>query len=101
MRKAACFFYELVTQGYISKSQVSRTDGKKGRRPDQNMIDALTALREEGLIPWEDIVDETRAFENYEGTRLSPLAYARAVLEQYEVNPWDGPVSAKRLSSVS
>jgi hypothetical protein len=86
-------FYELEQQGYISKYQDSRTDGKKGRRPDQNMIDALTALREEGLIPWEAIIDETRAFESYAGTRLSPLDYCHAVLEQqYKIDLWNGPI---------
>lgn len=30
------------------------------RRSDQDLIDALTALREDGSIPWDWIVDETR-----------------------------------------
>src|SRR5258708_37464218 len=53
-------FYELVQAGIISKTKPKRTDGRKGRRPDQDMSDALTVLREEGYIPWNDIVDETR-----------------------------------------
>ena len=34
------------------------------RRADQDLIDALTALREQGTIPWDWIVDETRHVES-------------------------------------
>src|SRR3984885_11469983 len=34
------------------------------RRPDQDLIDALTALREGGEVPWDWIVDETRHVES-------------------------------------
>ena len=62
---ARFFYYELVAQGVILKTTSKkrtkkRTDGEKGRRSDQDMLDALTDLRERGLIPWADIVDETR-----------------------------------------
>jgi hypothetical protein len=57
---ARFLFYELVTAGVISKVTKTRSDGKKGRRPDQDMIEALTDLRNAGIIPWTDIVDETR-----------------------------------------
>ena len=53
-------YYELVTDGVISKTTTARPDSKKGRRSDQNLIDALTDLRKAKLIPWEDIKDETR-----------------------------------------
>jgi len=51
-------YYELVSMGLIVKG--GSIDGKKGRRSDQNMIEALTFLRKTGDIPWTDIVDETR-----------------------------------------
>jgi hypothetical protein len=55
--------YELVQRGIISKE---RKPGG-GRRPDQDMNDALTDLRESGQIPWNWIVDETRSLESYTG----------------------------------
>ena len=40
--------------------------GAKGqRRADQDMLDALTAMRESGQIPWEWIVDETRSLDDF------------------------------------
>lgn len=62
---ARFLYYELITAGVIVKAAKERTDGKKGRRPDQDMIDALTDLRKAGTIPWEDIVDETREFTQW------------------------------------
>jgi hypothetical protein len=58
-------YYELVAASVISKTVAARTDGKKGRRSDQNMTDALTDLREAGIIPWNDIADETREFTQW------------------------------------
>jgi hypothetical protein len=53
-------FYELEQQGHVSKrsKNLDGTDSK--RKPDQNLIDAVTVLREAGLIPWDWIVDESR-----------------------------------------
>jgi hypothetical protein len=87
---ARFLYYELETLGYISKETAERTDGKKGRRSDQNMIDALTYLRESGQIPWEDIVDETRELQDYTGTQLSIRDWTIRVLEHYELDPWKG-----------
>ena len=61
-------FYELVSMGLIAKG--GSPDGKKGRRSDQNMIDALTQLRKSGDIPWTDITDETRQPSGRSTTRL-------------------------------
>jgi hypothetical protein len=52
---ARFIFYELVSRGILSKQKTGK------RRPDQDMSVALTDLREQNLIPWEDIVDETRS----------------------------------------
>jgi hypothetical protein len=56
-------FYELEGKddGYgvlVSKIKTG------ARRADQDLIDALTALRESGEIPWDAIVDETRHVES-------------------------------------
>jgi hypothetical protein len=87
---ARFLFYELESQGFISKETAERTDGKKGRRPDQNMLDALTNLRESGEIAWEDIVDETRSLEDYSGESISIRDWTKDVLEQYCIDPWRG-----------
>ena len=56
-------FYELEGKddGYgvlVSKER------RGARRPDQDLIDALTNLREAGQVPWDWIVDETRHVES-------------------------------------
>jgi hypothetical protein len=48
-------YYELKQAGVDTTHEV--------RRPDQDVIDALTHLREVGLVPWEWLVDETRTVE--------------------------------------
>ena len=52
-------FYELVMQRIIAK---------EGNRPDKVVSAALTDLREDGLVPWDDIVDETRELFDYTGS---------------------------------
>jgi len=46
-------YYELIARKIISK--VRRT---AGRRNDQDMTDALTHLRDKGIVPWDWIDDE-------------------------------------------
>jgi hypothetical protein len=77
-------FYELVQRGHLSKERK-----KRGRRPDQDMCDALTDIRESGLVPWTWIADETRRFEDFGGGPtikrgvLYQLSYIR-------LDPWRG-----------
>jgi hypothetical protein len=68
---ARFLFYELVQKGVILKqaSGVLRPGAKGQRRPDQDMLDALTNLRESGQIPWDAIVDETRSLDDFTGYR--------------------------------
>jgi hypothetical protein len=76
-------FYELVANGTISK----KPSGK--RRPDQNMTEALTWLRENNHVPWDDIVDETRSLENFQGWPTIRDGVVN-VLERLRLDPWDG-----------
>jgi len=83
-------FYEFEQAGHISKATIARTDGKKGRRPDQDLGEAVTRLRAAGLIPWNYIADESRIFHYYgvssdtiEEAALNQLRYLR-------INPWRG-----------
>src|SRR5262249_14175362 len=74
---ARFLFYELVQRGQLSKEKTG------ARRPDQNLHDALTDIREDGRIPWGWIVDETRSLNDYTGYRsvkdgaLAQLPYIR------------------------
>jgi hypothetical protein len=83
---ARFLFYELVQRGVISKA---RKPGSRGRRPDQDMSDALTDLRENDQVPWDWIVDETRSIRyhlSYRSIReglLTKLPYVR-------LDPWKG-----------
>jgi len=58
---ARFLFYELVQRGQLSKER------NGARRPDQDLHDALTDIREDGRVPWDWIVDETRSLEDYTG----------------------------------
>jgi hypothetical protein len=80
---AAFLYYELVQRGQLSKER------KRARRPDQDLHDALTDLREEDRIPWDWIVDETRSLDSYTGY----ASVKQGVLEQLRwvaLDPWRG-----------
>jgi hypothetical protein len=75
-------FYELVTKRIISK---------EGDRPDKIVSMALTDLRERGLVPWDDIVDETRSVEDYAGSaNVAEGLLSR--LNTTRIDPWQGEV---------
>jgi hypothetical protein len=84
-------FYELEQAGVVSKERAGRTDGKKGRRPEQNLIDAVTALREAGRVPWDWIVDDTRALHNWY-SNASVSEYVLEALDRARIDPWQGTV---------
>jgi hypothetical protein len=75
-------FYELVGQRVISKA---------GNRPDQIVSDALTDLRECGRVPWDWIVDETRAVSDFTGS-ASVAADWLHYLNSARIDPWRGDV---------
>jgi hypothetical protein len=69
-------YYECVQRGWLSKAKTG------ARRPDQDLHDALTDLREGGQVPWEWIVDETRSLGDYTGfasIKDGALAYLNAI----------------------
>jgi hypothetical protein len=80
-------FYELVQRQIISKE---RKPGGS-RRPDQDMNDALTDLRESGQIPWDWIVDETRSLEDYTGHNSIKEGLA-GLLPGIRIDPWNGDI---------
>jgi hypothetical protein len=86
---ARFLFYELVQRGVVSKERPARTDGKIGRRPDQDVHDALTDIREDGQVPWDWITDETRSLEDYTGY-ASVKAGVLSKLPHINLDPWRG-----------
>src|SRR5215475_4934350 len=80
---ARFLYYELVQRGQLSKEKTG------ARRPDQNLSDALTDIREDGRIPWGWIVDETRSFEDYSGYS-SIKQGVLAQLPYINLDPWRG-----------
>ena len=84
-------FDELVQRGIIPKHAdgVLRPGAKGQRRPDQNMIDCLTWLREHGEIPWGSIVDETRNLDDFTGFD-SIADGVDAYLNAIRLDPWEG-----------
>jgi hypothetical protein len=80
---ARFLYYELVQRGHLSKERTG------ARRPDQNLHDALTDIREDGRIPWDWIVDETRSLEDYTGYPTI-LDGVLATLPHITLDPWRG-----------
>jgi hypothetical protein len=76
-------FYELIARGLLSKERTG------ARRADQIVHDALTDLREQGLVPWDWIADETRSVEDYTGY-ASVLEGVRSALIYVRLDPWRG-----------
>ena len=80
---ARFLYYELVQRGQLSKQRPGV------RRPDQDLHDALTDIREDGRVPWEWIIDETRSVEDYTGdTSIKQGVLSR--LPHIKLDPWRG-----------
>jgi hypothetical protein len=67
-----------ITNSYSAGS--SARCAPAARRTDQDLHDALTDIREDGRIPWDWIVDETRSVEDYTGLSEHQGRRARAPL---------------------
>jgi hypothetical protein len=71
--------YQLFTRGLIASM---------ARSEMQRVYRLLKEARERGIIPWEWIVDETRAIERV-STWADPAAYARCVAQSYCRDFWN------------
>jgi hypothetical protein len=89
---ARFLFYELVQRGQLSKERTG------ARRSDQNLHDALTDIREDGRIPWDWIVDETRSLEDYTGYSLIKQGVLSR-LPYINLDPWLGSRTGLMLSN--
>ena len=74
-------FYELEQRGLQSKAQTSK------RKPAQNLTDAITVLRDVGLIPWDWIVDNSRHCHNWE-CAWSVADYVATQVDYARIDPW-------------
>jgi hypothetical protein len=83
-------WYELEQRGIVDKTRARGHPGVR-RGIDQDVSDALTRLREDGLIPWAWIVDETRTLDvpSYAATVLGWHRQA-AENEAEAIDRWDG-----------
>src|SRR5262249_37491435 len=70
--------YKLFTAGLIPSMQ----------RKEMRVYRLLKEAREQGHIPWEWIVDETRSLERV-STWANPEQYARDVAQSYRRDFWD------------
>ena len=80
---ARFLFYELIQLGVVPKAATG------ARRADQNTIDALTHLREAGLVPWDWIEDETRSLDEWQ-TAASVAEYVADAVEYANIDRWGG-----------
>lgn len=72
--------YRLFSAGLISSMEKSNTD---------KVSNLLARAREEGLIPWEHIVDDGRQPKR-PGVWTAPRSFAAAVKDQFRLDPWEG-----------
>lgn len=78
-------FYELVQSGDLDKSKTRA----KGRGADQDLSDASKWLRDEGLVPWEWIVDETRSLTEWRYAD-TVAEYVSEAVEGARIGCWNG-----------
>jgi hypothetical protein len=77
-------FYELRGSGPLYGHATRR----QGRAHDQNLSDASKWLRDEGFVPWEWIVDETRSLTEYEYADTVADFLADSI-DAARITPWD------------
>jgi hypothetical protein len=76
--------YELMQRGVLKKQ-----NEKGKRRGDQVLHEALTHLREAGIVPWDWISDETRSVSDFTGW-ASVTYWATTMVEYVRLDPWKG-----------
>lgn len=77
-------FYELEQKGVVPKHYRDKT-----RQPPAYVTEALTHLREKGVVPWSWITDETRELIEWEYADLV-FEYAANAVEHARIDLWAG-----------
>lgn len=80
-------FYEAVMVEVIAKGDPSGKPAR-GRRPDQNLTDAVTWLREQGMVPWEWLEDRTRHMSDYRADGATIAGGVEAWLDRLTIDPY-------------
>ena len=86
-------FYELEQRGLAQKPQLG--DQRRNRRRSvgwppgqQDVTDAITTLRNEGIVPWDWIADTERNVDEW--LHAPTIAtYVRDRLDEARINPWE------------
>jgi hypothetical protein len=84
-------FYEAEQRGIVIKHRgINPKTGQPYKRTAaQNISDALTVLREAGLVPWEAITDETRTLRQWEFA-ADVYSYIAGLLDSARIDAWGG-----------
>jgi len=82
-------FYALEQLGVVSKAVLERADGKKGRRPDQDLSEAFTHLRDHGIIPWGWVRDDRRSLSVWRYA-ATVAAYLSDSINDARIDVWGG-----------
>ena len=82
--------YELEHDGAVSKATRPIKPGcKMARRPDTDLHDATTYLRDNRVVPWSWLVDETRSLDEWEVADTVADFVAGAV-DYARIDAWGG-----------
>jgi len=82
-------FYELEGQGVVPKNYYDANGTKKARTPSSDVADAITRLRDVGLVPWNWIVDETRSLNEWLYA-ASVYQYVEDTIDRARIDLWQG-----------
>ena len=82
-------FYELEQAGTVSKRRTNLDGTPSKRRMDQDVSDAMTVLREAGLVAWTALVDETRSVTDWRSA-ATVADYLAEAIERARIDCWDG-----------
>ena len=85
----------ITGRGVGYKLFITRPDRINGESEMQRVYRLLKEAREQDIIPWDWIVDETRAIERVV-TWDDPAQYARCVAQSYRRDFWDQQPSGSR-----
>jgi hypothetical protein len=81
-------FYELEQAGVVSKIPPLKADGTRRRKEDrQYLSEALTHLRDKGIIPWGWVIDERREYTDW-SVAETVADYLVEQLDWARINPW-------------
>jgi hypothetical protein len=82
-------FYEAEQRSVVPKHYLDEHGRKRARQPLQDITDALTYLRERGIIPWWWIEDASRTLDVWRFA-ASVYEYAIEAVERARIDLWKG-----------